>query len=53
MHALLLRALYESGDDVTALFEYHRLRRMLADELGVEPSAPLREFYRSVLSNAA
>ncbi|GAB2570953.1 hypothetical protein Aab01nite_05290 [Paractinoplanes abujensis] len=53
VHALLLRALYEAGDAAAALLEYHRLRRMLADELGVEPSAPLRALYRSVLCGAA
>ncbi|MBL7257985.1 AfsR/SARP family transcriptional regulator [Paractinoplanes lichenicola] len=53
VHALLVRALYEAGDAAAALLEYHRLRRALADELGVEPSAPLRALYRSVLRNAA
>jgi DNA-binding SARP family transcriptional activator len=49
VHALLLRALYASGDTASALWAYHRLRSVLADELGVEPSEWMRRLYESIL----
>ena len=47
--ALLITALYRSDRQADALAAYQRLRRTLADELGLEPSAPLRELERKVL----
>jgi DNA-binding SARP family transcriptional activator len=46
---LLITALYRSGRQAHALAAYQRLRRILADELGLEPSAPLRELEHMVL----
>jgi DNA-binding SARP family transcriptional activator len=46
---LLITALYRSGRQGDALAAYQRVRRILADELGIEPSAPLRELEQKVL----
>jgi DNA-binding SARP family transcriptional activator/pimeloyl-ACP methyl ester carboxylesterase len=42
-------ALYRSGRHAEALASYQTFRRKLADELGIEPSASLREFERQML----
>jgi DNA-binding SARP family transcriptional activator/pimeloyl-ACP methyl ester carboxylesterase len=42
-------ALYRSGRHAEALASYRIFRRKLADELGIEPSASLREFERQIL----
>lgn len=42
-------ALYRSGRHAEALSSYQTFRLMLADELGMEPSASLREFERQIL----
>jgi DNA-binding SARP family transcriptional activator/pimeloyl-ACP methyl ester carboxylesterase len=42
-------ALYRSGRHAEALASYQIFRRKLADELGMEPSASLREFERQIL----
>jgi DNA-binding SARP family transcriptional activator len=46
---LLITALYRSGRQADALAAYQRVRRILADELGIEPSARLRELEQKVL----
>jgi WD40 repeat protein/DNA-binding SARP family transcriptional activator len=44
-------ALYRSGRQSDALTSYNLLRRQLHDELGVDPSAPLRQLYQQVLTH--
>ena len=48
-HELLIRALYAAGRQTDALTTYDALRTRLTDELGVDPSARLREVHTSVL----
>lgn len=50
LRARLMRALGESGRQSEALDVYREGRRMLRDELGVEPSAELTQVERAVLT---
>jgi len=45
----LMLALYRSGRQADALAAYHRARRVLDDELGVEPGPDLAELEASIL----
>ena len=47
--AQLMLALYRSGRQADALETYHRGRRLLADELGLEPGEPLRRLELRIL----
>jgi DNA-binding SARP family transcriptional activator len=49
MWALLMRALYSSGRQAEALGAYAQARQVIADELGVEPSAELRQLHQQML----
>jgi DNA-binding SARP family transcriptional activator len=49
-HAHLMTALGRSGRRCEALDVYRRLRAMLIEELGLEPSAPLQRLHQSLLS---
>lgn len=51
--ALLMTALRQSGRTADALQQYQDLRRLLADELGVDPSPELRALHSSILADAA
>jgi DNA-binding SARP family transcriptional activator len=47
--ALLMRALYAAGRQAEALALYHEGRELLADQLGVDPSAQLEQVYLGIL----
>jgi DNA-binding SARP family transcriptional activator/ABC-type branched-subunit amino acid transport system substrate-binding protein/streptogramin lyase len=50
LHELLMLALYRCGRQADALATYAELRRRLVDELGIEPSKPLRQLEQSILN---
>jgi DNA-binding SARP family transcriptional activator/WD40 repeat protein len=45
----LMLALYRSGRQADALRAYQRARRVLAEELGIEPGTPLRDLESAIL----
>ena len=47
--AQLMLALYRAGRQAEALEAYQAARRMLVDELGIEPGAPLRDLEQTIL----
>jgi DNA-binding SARP family transcriptional activator len=49
LRAQLMLALYRSGRHAEALSSYQAFRRMLGDELGIEPPARLKELERRML----
>jgi DNA-binding SARP family transcriptional activator len=49
LRSQLMLALYRAGRQVEALEAYHDARRVLVDELGIEPSPVLQQLYRSIL----
>ncbi|MFD7153016.1 BTAD domain-containing putative transcriptional regulator [Kribbella sp. NPDC059898] len=53
VHELLIRALYADGRQAEALTAYERIRTTLADELGADPGARLRDLHVSVLRGDA
>jgi DNA-binding SARP family transcriptional activator len=53
LHAQLMIALQKSGRRAEALTAYQNARRVLSVELGLEPSAVLREVQQSVLTTDA
>ena len=49
LRAVLMQALYGSGRQVEALEVYRETRRLLVDELGIEPSPALQELEQAIL----
>lgn len=53
LRALLMTALDRSGRTADALAQYHDLRNLLAEDLGIDPSAELQTRYASILADNA
>jgi DNA-binding SARP family transcriptional activator len=53
LYGQLILALYRSGRQAEALAVYQSARRVLVDELGIEPSAALQELERAMLRQDA
>ena len=49
LRAILMQALYGSGRQVEALEVYRATRKLLVDELGIEPSPALHELEQAIL----
>ncbi|GII52746.1 hypothetical protein Pth03_11350 [Planotetraspora thailandica] len=49
LRRLLMLALYQAGRPSAAIAQYHEIRTLLADELGLDPGAALQELYQQVL----
>jgi len=49
-HAQLIRASYQAGDVTAALAAFTTARRVLVDELGIEPGEELTRLHRAILN---
>lgn len=52
-HAQLMLALYRCGRQADALATYQNARRVLVEQLAIEPSAPLRRLQQAILRQEA
>jgi DNA-binding SARP family transcriptional activator len=50
LHATLMLALYQDGQQADAVAAYRSVRQVLVTELGVEPGPGLRELHQQILS---
>lgn len=50
-HRLLVRSLAESGNSAEALWAYEQCRKLIASELGVDPSRETKAVYETVLQS--
>jgi DNA-binding SARP family transcriptional activator len=53
LHAQRMLALYRSGRQADALEAYREARRVLVDEIGIEPGPELRELHEAILRQDA
>ena len=53
LHAQLMLALYRCGRQADALAAYQNARRVLVEQLAIEPSAPLRKLEEAILRQEA
>ncbi|MBV9193878.1 MAG: winged helix-turn-helix domain-containing protein [Solirubrobacterales bacterium] len=53
LHAQLMLALYRCGRQADALAAYQNARRVLVEQLAIEPSAPLRRLEQAILCQEA